>query len=161
LVVKLKSASPDKVKPCFENWKNLTQEQRMELKGKALEKSKEFHVIEDTTSSDSSSEKKPMKVMWKKASHLALEKIRANPELAKNEEALIEVFKGVKGDMKDIWKQYAKKHGKGHWDKKGAWGDDLWKTFKILCEKYPEVPEWKIGKIMKKNIKKSVSEIAA
>merc|ERR1712125_58386 len=106
LTIKLREAQikQEKAKPKFADWKNLTEEERKTLKEEAMAKAKEFHVIEtsDESSSDSSIERShPGKPLLKKIKKITMEKIKANPELAKNLPALKQVFAEVRGEMKE------------------------------------------------------------
>merc|ERR1711988_1168744 len=172
LTIKLREAQKkqEKAKPKFADWKNLTEEERKTLKEEAMAKAKEFYVIEtsDEGSSDSSIERgHPGKPLLKKLKHVTMEKIKANPELAKNLPALKQVFAEVRDEMKDDLKGIGRFLGKRCGDrssskcKKGEWGKERWVLYKSLLEKYPTFPGWKVGKIMKKNKGLSESEIGA
>lgn len=171
LVIRLKEAQIKSEKATFENWKNLTQEQRKELKDSALAKAKEFHVIEtsEESSSDSSVDKKgPGKMLWRKLRHVTMEKIKANPELAKNLPALKEIFSEVRGEIRECIKKTDKKcrdrsgssKGKGMCRKWAAFGQEFLEKIETLSEKFPQMPKWKIGKIVKNSKKKTDSEIS-
>ena len=41
----------------------------------------------------------------------------------------------------------------------GTWDDEKWATFETLLQKFPAAPKWVIGKVMKKNPKKSIGEL--
>merc|ERR1711976_398357 len=173
LTIKLREAQikPEKAKPTFAAWKNLTEGERTALKEQAMAKAKEFYVIEtsDESSSDSSIEKHPGKPLLKKLKQVTMEKIKANPELAKNLPALKQVFAEVRGEMKEhmgefkkCWKGFGfKKCGDRSVSKCGEWGKERWILFKSLCSKYPTFPGWKVGKIMKKNKGLSEAELGA
>lgn len=171
LTIKLREAQikQEKAKPKFADWKNLTEEERKTLKEEAIAKAKEFYVIEtsDESSSDSSIERgHPGKPLLKKLKQVTMEKIKANPELAKNLPALKQVFAEVKAEMKphmkDLRKFIGKRCGGRSLSKcKGEWGKERWILFKSLLAKYPNFPGWKVGKIMKKNKGLSETELGA
>jgi len=170
LTIKLREAQikQEKAKPKFADWKNLTEEERKTLKEEAMAKAKEFHVIEtsDESSSDSSIERShPGKPLLKKIKKITMEKIKANPELAKNLPALKQVFAEVRGEMKEHFgniKGWCKKFdGRSLSKCKGEWGKERWTLFKSLCQKYSTFPGWKVGKVMKKNKDLSETELGA
>ena len=171
LTIKLRVSQikQENAKPKFADWKNLTEEERKTLKEQALAKAKEFYVIEtsDESSSDSSIERShPGKPMMRKLKQITMEKIKANPELAKNLPALKQVFAQVKDEMKDYLKHSDKKCNGRNWSMlkkcvKGDWGKETWTLFKSLCGKYPAFPAWKVGKIIKKNKDLSETELEA
>jgi hypothetical protein len=97
-----------------------------------------------------------------------MQKIDAHPELSKNKDALITLFKEVKGELHDLvgdkmWGFWKKKvHGGfGPHPKAGDWDGERWTIFKKLVDQFStKVPKMKIGKVMKKHPKKNYEQLA-
>lgn len=161
LVIKLVDPKPTKISEKkninFSNWKNLTSEERKELKQNTREKVKDIKDLE--TSSDSSVEKK-----IKNFRDIVREKIEKNPELKDQKHLLKKLWSESKdefsqliGIKKEKILNLSLSHEKNH--DKVEWVQKKKEIFKTIMEKYPSFGFKKIGKIMKNHPKMGLEKL--
>jgi len=165
----------DEKKVTFENWKNLTKEEKIELKERAFSRAKRICGKSITTTSSSDSSESPSRP-FKGFRKIIQKKVFNNPVVQKGPFRR-QLMKDLKQEFKQLVDQklanidqsVAKGKGKGEdWFPgkfmlerlQKEWTPARWELFETLVSRFPQMPKMKIGKIMKRNEAKGETELS-
>jgi hypothetical protein len=150
----------------FANWNNLSDAEKTSLKENA--KLKAQAKLEKKDGSDSETDKQKMREVMRAFK----QNIESDERLKGDKKLCRKLWNQAKGEFGDLLDSSIEKCAKNQSDSSvspdcknfknhsGEWDAEKWAIFKTLSQKFPEAPQWMIGKAMKKFPKKSAEKIA-
>jgi hypothetical protein len=150
----------------FANWNNLSDAEKTSLKENA--KLKAQAKLEKKDGSDSETDKQKMREVMQAFK----QNIESDERLKGDKNLCRKLWNQAKGEFGDLLDSSIEKCAKNQSDSSvspdcknfknhtSEWDAEKWAIFKSLSQKFPEAPQWMIGKAMKKFPKKSAEKIA-
>ena len=151
---------------CFENWNILSDSEKTSLKENAKLKAKATLGPKD--GSDSETDKQKMRDVMRAFK----QNIESDSRLKGDKKLCKKLWNQAKGEFCDLLDSSIEKCAKKNQSDSsvspdfkefknhtGTWDSEKWATFKALSQKFPEAPQWMIGKLMKNRPNKSAEKL--